>query len=146
MSGLSEKEERDAVDNVTNAMFSGGFLDSISLLVNTPRGHDLSVGDFYEQWLAGASPKQRKLPISPGIIVGLLYLALVYGKELWFDQLPDVPVCQAEEAWGITRAMYSCPKESRPSLRYVVRRLRNAMAHGNVTVHVLPAPPSTGAP
>jgi len=136
MAELAEEDERDAVDHLTNAMFSVSFLHEISSFWGKTGGHGLTVGQFIGQWNQQVSPKELKVPMSPGVLLGLMYLGIVYGKELWFDQIPDVPLSDTDESWGSTRVECMSAGEPRPTLRYVVRRLRNALSHGRVRIVV----------
>ncbi|MFQ6074736.1 MAG: hypothetical protein ACE5Z5_01190 [Candidatus Bathyarchaeia archaeon] len=92
MSKITENEERDAIDHITNTMFSVAFLMEISDFIFSPLANSLTVGQFYNQWIRRVVPDQIKIPFSPGIILGELYVAIVYGKEMWFDIIPDVEV------------------------------------------------------
>lgn len=129
---FTEDEERDAIDNITNAMLSVGFLADISDFIFSTRRGDLTVGQFYDKWIKDARLKGEKPPLSPGVILGLMYVALVHGKERWDDIIPSVYIKETDEDWGIKNVDFKYPKERKPSLKDVVRRLRNALAHGNV--------------
>ena len=55
---ISENKERDAVDNITNAMLSLSFLESISEFIFSNRRNSLTVGQFYDEWLKKVSPNE----------------------------------------------------------------------------------------
>lgn len=59
-----------------------------------------------------------------------------FAKENWFDLLPDIDSVVAGTEWGLEGLRVVAPKEVKPSLKYVVRRIRNALGHGRVVVNV----------
>lgn len=131
MSKPTEDEEKDAVDNITNAMLSVDFLSEISDSIFISRSKP--VVDFYTAWCKKRSLTWgEKIPLHPGIVLGLMYVAIVYGKERWDNIIPNVGIKKVDETWAINHAEFKCPKEPKPALSYVVKRLRNALAHGNV--------------
>lgn len=83
---ITEKEDRDAIDNLTNTMLSVGFLHSISDFIFSPKRNNLSVGQFYDE--RAKKIKKLHIPFTLGIILGEMYVAIVYGKENWFDDIP----------------------------------------------------------
>ena len=87
MKEITEHEERDAIDNITNTMFSVAFLNAINDFIFSSNRNKLTVGQFYDNWKSSFA--EIKLPLSPGIMLGELYVAIVYGKEIWFDVVPD---------------------------------------------------------
>lgn len=129
-------DEADAVDFVTSCIMGTGFLMGVTSLLHTPQRENISVGQFYRDWLQCASPQQRRLPVEPGNFVGCLNCGLILTKELWFDLILDTPVSEAPEDWGFADLTVSDSKQSEPTLRHVMRRIRNALAHGNIKLNV----------
>jgi len=129
---ITETEEKNAIDNITNTMFSVAFLKEITDFMFSAGRNELSVGRYYDKWKASIG--QDKTPFSPGIILGELYVAIVYGKEIWFDIIPDTEINAVTTDWGITHVRYMYPINPHPSLRDIIRRLRNALAHSNVKI------------
>jgi len=129
MTKLSDTEEKNAIDNITTCMFSIGFLHEITTNILNSDKNKESLIDFYASWL-----KNRKannlLPISPGIILGYLYVGIVYAKENWVDLIPDTPIQKSGHEWSLYSYTPNCPKEPNPTLKYVVRRIRNSLSHG----------------
>lgn len=138
MSKFNEDEEKDAIDNITNAMLSVGFLADISDFIFSINRDRLTVGQFYDRWIKNASLKKDKPPLSPGIILGLMYVGMVYGKETWDNIIPNIEIKKIDDAWGIKNASFKCPKKRSLTLRYVVRRFRNSLSHGNVKFIIPP--------
>lgn len=132
----NEQVERDGVDLLTHAMFSLDFLRAISDSIFSARRNDLAVGRFYDAWLKGTGRTEDLIPFSPGIILGYMYVGILFAKENWFDLLPDIDSVAAGTEWGLEGLRVVAPKEVKPSLKYVVRRIRNALGHGRVVVNV----------
>lgn len=96
----------------------------------------MTVGRFYDEWLKASGAREKKIPFSLGAIIGYLYCGILFTKEHWFELLPDVDFIDADLRWGISGTPFSAPKREKPSLKYVVRRIRNALGHGNIDVNV----------
>ena len=133
---LSLDEEKDAVDLVTNCMFSLDFLKSISHVIFSEHRDKVSVGDFYDKWLRARGAKEYKIPFNPGAVVAYLYCGLVLTKELWYDLVSDEPISAVAVDWSLSDITFSAPKKQSPSARYFLRRIRNSLAHGNIRVKV----------
>ena len=136
MSKLNIEQEKDAVDFVTDSMFSLEFLKDISDVIFSPNRDNLTVGQFYDQWLQMSGDKQPKIPFSLGAILGYIYCGILFTKEHWFDLLPDIEFDKADAEWGFVNTTYVAPQEPNPSLKYAIRRIRNALGHGYVVVDI----------
>lgn len=136
MSKFNTDQERDAVDFVTNSMYSLGFLKDISDVIFSPNRDKLTVGQFYDRWLQASGAKEPKIPFNLGAILGYIYCGVLFTKEHWFDLLPDVDFDKADPEWGFSSTSYVSPQNPNPDLKYVVRRIRNALGHGHVVVDV----------
>lgn len=125
------------MDLVTGCMFSLDFLECITDVVFSPNPDAITVGHFYDQWLKASGAKENKIPFSLGAIFGYLYCGILFTKEHWLDVLPDVDFATADEGWGISGVSFTAPNLiNSASLKYVVRRIRNALGHGYFTVNV----------
>jgi hypothetical protein len=123
-------QERDAVDHITECMFSVDFLKSISDAIFEHRS-ELTVGQFYDTWFkATGSTRKVLIPFNPGVVLALLYVGILFAKENWFDLVPDVELSKSDPAWGLKNAAVTAPTIQNPTLRYTVRRLRNSLGHG----------------
>ena len=136
MVNVSYDEERDAVDLVTNCMFSLDFLKSITDVIFSEHRDKITVGDFYDEWLRASGANEYKIPFNPGAIVAYLYCGLVLTKELWDDLVPDEPVGAVAADWSLANITFSVPREHNPSARYLLRRIRNSLGHGKIRVIV----------
>lgn len=136
MSSRSLDEEREAIDLVTGSMFGLGFLREISALIASGQGDRISVQEYYQQWLQVRSPKEQKIPFNPGTIVGYLYCGLGLTKEIWQDLIPNVPSATAPPEWRIHDIAVAAPLQPNPTVRYVIRRLRNAIGHARVEIEI----------
>lgn len=133
---LGLDEERDAFDLLTNGMFSLDFLKAITDVIFSEHRNKITVGDFYDEWLRGSGASGYKIPFSLGAIVAYLYCGLVLTKELWDHLVPDDPVSSIASDWSLSNITVSAPREHNPSARYIVRRIRNSLSHGNIRLNV----------
>ncbi len=76
----------------------------------------------------GFDPKDHYFCNQHFMILSLLP-HIVLPKEIEFDNIPDnVRVSNLKEEWGLTHL------DQKYKLRYVIRRLRNAIVHGRIEV------------
>lgn len=133
-SGLNE--EKDAVDLVTDGMFSLDFLKSITDVIFSEQRNNITVGDFYDEWLRGSGASAHKIPFNLGAIVAYLYCGLVLTKELWEDLVPDEPVSSVTSDWFLSKITFSAPSQRNPSARDILRLIRNSLSHGSIGLNV----------
>ncbi len=107
MSKKSLSEERDAVDRVTEAMYSLGFLQDITNFNFSADRDKLTVGQFYREWLKHSGAPGPVIPFSLGAILGYLYVGILFTKENWFDLVPEDAIQTADEAWGLKALLWS---------------------------------------
>jgi len=135
MATLNLKEEQDAIDYITNCTFSVDFLQAFSEEVFNYNSNQVSILDFYLNWLKHTNAPERKIPFSPGSFLGLLFVGILYAKENWFALIPNVGLSDANE-WGVNRAKPNNPKDPNISLRNFSRRIRNSLGHGYAQIEV----------
>lgn len=119
-------------DLIAQAHVLPAFLaEFIDCLVNRP--HE-QVGEFYtsfEQRIGAASIADKNVVFTPGAILAVLYVLIVYPQERFVNEIPEVPTEDLDaKEWGRMDWHMERPKH----LRDLVRRLRNALAHANVEV------------
>src|SRR4030042_5865822 len=102
MRKLDLEQEKNAVDYITNCMFSLCFLESISDFIFSQKRDALTVGQFYDQWVQGTGAKEPKIPYNLGAILGYLYCGILFAKEYWHDLLPNVDLAKADSKWSIS--------------------------------------------
>jgi len=136
MKKLNLDKEKDAIDFVTDCMFSLDFLKEISNVIFSKNRDMVTVGHFYDQWLKTSGATEYKIPFNLGIILGYVYCGILFTKEHWFDLLPDADLASVDAKWGISGTACSDSKITNPGLTHVVRRIRNALGHGHVIVDV----------
>jgi HEPN family protein len=136
MSKVNLDEERNAIDYVTQIMYSTAFLHDISNLIFSSQPDRISVGEFYGEWLKQSEAPEVKIPFSPGAVLGYLMVGILWTKEHWLESVPDVDYKTADSEWGLTTCQTTSPKRPNPTLRYVVRRIRNSLGHGRAILHV----------
>jgi hypothetical protein len=133
------EQERDAVDLVTECMYSVSFLQAISDLIFSEHRNKVAVGEFYDQWLKKTeAPRKAIIPLNPGIILAHLYVGILFSKENWFDLVPADGLTVSHEKWGLRDVKVHSPKEPNPTVRYAVRRIRNSLGHGHPIFSIPP--------
>ena len=136
MANINLGQEKNHVDFITDSMCSLDFLQGITNVIFSRDRDKFTVGSFYDQWLQESGIKDIKVPFSLGTILGCLYCGILFAKEHWFDLLPDVGLANADPEWGISGTTYYCTATTDRSLKYVVKRIRNALGHGNADVNI----------
>ena len=136
MANKTVEHERDAVDLITDCMYSLGYLQSISDATFSDEKNQVTVGQFYAEWLKASGCPRIIIPFNPGIFLAYLYVGILYAKENWFELLPNDAIEHCQDDWGLRGAPINCPKQSSPSIRYAVRRIRNSLGHGHPTVSI----------
>lgn len=127
-------QEKLIMDVLTSSMHSLNFLKNITMAIYDPKLQSLSVWEIYNQWLRKfGSPH---VPYSFGVIIGYLYCGILLAKEAWLELLPEVKIEDASPDWGFSSATYSSPQEPYPTVKYAIRRMRNALGHGHFLINV----------
>lgn len=135
-------QEKIAMDILTGSMYSVNFLRNITTAIFDPKLQSLKVGEIYDQWLrmTGLSEihdKQRiPIPYNYGAIIGSLYCGVLLAKEKWFDLLPEDKIDGSSPDWGFSSIKCTAPQEPAPTIKYVFKRIRNALGHGNILIDV----------
>lgn len=125
-----------SLDMVTGSMYSLNLLRNLTVAISSPGLKSLTVSEFYEQWLKKCELPQRFTPYSLGSIMGYLYCGILLAKEQWYKLLPNDKINQAPPEWGFSSAIYTSSKKQNPSIKDAIRRMRNALGHGNIHFRV----------
>jgi len=121
-------------------MFSTDYLKAVADALAAGSADAVSLAAFHAAWARGARPNDPVfVPFSLGSIAGWLSIGMTLTKEKWDDLLPLTPM--SESSWGLRGTEYVDSRNPNPSVRDVMRRMRNAMSHGQFHIHV----PATGA-
>lgn len=128
--------DRLAMDIISGSMYSLNFLRNISVAIFDKRIEDMTVREFYTAWLKKAKCTEHSVPYCLGSILGYLYCGILLSKERWYDLLPEDPIKDAPSEWGFAGVEYNSPKKPDPSIKYTIRRIRNALGHGNMSIDV----------
>lgn len=133
MSSVSEHEERDAVDLVTDCMYAVGFLVDATNLAFHPDGEKISVKKFFDTWHSGTGRTKLLLPFNPGVILAFLYVGILFPKEMsdWYGLVPDDELPTSDPSWGLAHATVISPKHPKPTVKDCVRRIRNSLGHAS---------------
>ena len=103
--------EKDAIDAVTNTMFSLDFLNEITKVIFSPNGNKVSVGQFYDMWVQSSGAPEDKVPFNLGVFVAYLYCGLLVTRENWYDLLPDTELSNLDPDWGLVGVTCVAPKQ-----------------------------------
>jgi hypothetical protein len=130
------KIDKCAMDIISGSMYSLNFLRNISVAIFDQTIGDMTVREFHTAWLKKAKYTGHSHPYCLGSILGYLYCGILLSKERWYDLLPEDPVKDAPSEWGLAGVKYNSPKTPDPSIKYAIRRMRNALGHGNISIDV----------
>ena len=113
-------------------MLSASFLLIFTDEIYAGRGDTMTLSEFYDRFNnTHQSPRFR--PFNHGVILGYLYW-IMYAKENWEGLVPN----DDPSSWGIAPIQLSFPKHPRPSLKQLVRRIRNSLGHAIPEFSVAP--------
>ena len=133
-SNQTAREESRDFNQVTHMMLSASLLGALMDTLSSDRCDSTTVRQFYDTWKT-ASLSKTFLPVNPGLILGYLYLAILFVQQKWIEAAPELlPNDPASSDWGLTRAQIMAEKEPKPSVRYVLRRIRNSLGHARVQI------------
>jgi hypothetical protein len=124
------QSEKYVVDYMTHGMLSASLLQQFSVLVFSDKRDTMTIGEFYDSFSQNHQ-SNRFRPFNEGVILGFLYW-LLFARENWRDLVPDDDL----STWHITPVRLVVPKKPHPKLRYLVKRLRNALGHGTPMITV----------
>jgi hypothetical protein len=128
--------DKIAIDIISGSMYSLNFLRNISVAIFDQRIKDMTVREFYAAWLKKSKYTEHSVPYCLGSIFGYLYCGILLSKERWYDLLPENCIKDAPAEWGLAGVNYNSPKKPDPSIKYTIRRMRNALGHGNISINV----------
>ena len=96
---------------------------------------EMKLNEFYQKWSIQHFKEDVKLlPMNPGTVLMISYVNFLAAKQLWFDLFEETPISELDEKWGLTDAEIESDESSDPSLRYVIRRMRNGLAHYRIEI------------
>jgi len=138
------------IDLVAQSHLAIDFLAQFVAIKNTVP--NASVADFYAAW----QTKNKITPINgkteiftPAPILGHMYVSLVLVQQQLIDHMPsDTYACYDRQTWGDFRVHADPVLAAKDKLwkdnswktvgdlplSYIIRRMRNSLAHGNFTV------------
>lgn len=128
------EREKNAIDIITDSMCSLDFLQGITNVIFSQNPDSMTVGQFYDEWLKASGMKEMKIPFSLGAIIGCLYCGILLAKENWYHLLPEKDITSTDFPFRIPKDSFSSPEVKRPTLKYVIRRIRNALGHGGFNI------------
>jgi hypothetical protein len=128
--------DRLAMDIISGSMYSLNFLRNITVAIFDHRIEDMTIREFHESWLKKVKYPENAAPYCLGSILGYLYCGILLSKELWYDLLPEDSIKERGSEWGLAGVNCKSPKRPDPSIKYVMRRMRNALGHGNISIKV----------
>jgi len=128
--------DKITMDIISGSVYSLNFLRNISVAIFDQRIKDMTVREFYAEWLKKSKYTEHSVPYCLGSIFGYLYCGILLSKERWYDLLPEDCIKDAPAEWGLVGVNYNSPKKPDPSIKYTIRRMRNALGHGNISINV----------
>ncbi len=134
MTKLDLEYEKNAMDVFSSSMYSLNFLRNITTAIFDPKLSTMTVKELYDKEVK-LSKNTKFLPYSFGAIVGDLYCGLLLAKEYWLDLLPDDELPMSDPSWCLSDVTCTAPKQTKPTIRYVIKRIRNALGHGNFIIN-----------
>lgn len=134
MTKLDLEYEKNAMDVFSSSMHSLGFLRNITTAIFDNNVRSMTVREFYDIH-AKFSKNTEFIPYHFGPIVGNLYCGLLLAKEYWLDLLPDDELPMSDPEWCLSDVTCTSPKQAKPTVKYVIRRIRNALGHGSFVIN-----------
>lgn len=129
--------ELDKMDFVTNMLLTTDFLKEVSDLIFSQEDNNISVKEFYLSWKKSRNLEEYFVPFNPGSLVGYMYSGILLIKEQYFDMLPDILLKDLDSSYGLDNAIINVTSNnSNLKYKYVVRRIRNALGHGNIQINI----------
>jgi hypothetical protein len=126
---VNKTQERKLFEIMTSAYKSMVLIYELSRELEKTSSCDLK--EFYKRVTNAPSGKYRD-PFDPSLIVMSSYISLVLGKQKWNCILPDEPARSSPEEWEICKCNFTNVCDPNPSLKEVIRRMRNGIAHGRI--------------
>jgi hypothetical protein len=137
---IGVEQKKDAMDIVTESLLSLNLLKNLTVALFDQNLQNLTIEQFYDKWKMMVGPRGNAseyfIPYSFGAIIGTLYCGIMLAKENWYDLIPEQSIADADVTWGLSSASYKSPARPTPSIKYVIRRIRNALGHGNVKINL----------
>jgi len=128
--------DKIAIDIISGSMYSLNFLRNITVAIFDQRTKDMTVREFYAEWLKKSKYTEHSVPYCLGSIFGYLYCGILLSEQRWYDLLPEDCIKDAPAEWGLFGVNYNSPKTPNPSVKDTIRRMRNALGHGNISINV----------
>ena len=133
MTKFDLEQEKYAIDIISGSMYALNFLRNVTMAISNPEKSSMTVKEFYDKEVE-LSRNTDFLPYDLGVILGNLYCGLLLAKEYWFKLLPDDELSMSDPEWCLLDVTCTSPKEAKPTVKYVIKRIRHALAHGNIII------------
>lgn len=92
---------------------------------------------YYYEWCEKRLPvKSHPLPLNPGTMWMLASVIIINCIPKWRKFLPKTRISQSASEWGLKRARLSFPKDPDPSIKRVVEKIRNSIAHSRFDIKI----------
>ena len=101
------------------------------LMINS----EIKLNEFYEKWSKQYHEQLFQLPpLNPATLWMISYVNFVAARQPWLDLFDDTPISKIGEKWGLRHAEILCEEHCDPPLNYVLRRIRNGLAHNRIDI------------
>lgn len=128
--------DKITMDIISGSMYSLNFLRNMSVAIFDQRINDITVREFYAEWLKKSKYTEHSVPYCLGSIFGYLYCGILLSNERWDALLPEDCIEDAPAEWGLAGVTYNSPKQPAPTIKDTIRKMRNALGHGNFSINV----------
>ena len=96
---------------------------------------DMKLNEFYKKWSIKYFKKDiRLLPLNSATVLMISYVNFLAARQIWFDIFDDKPISKIDKKWGLHNAEIQCDMSCDPPLNYVLKRMRNGLAHYRIEV------------
>lgn len=89
---------------------------------------------FYFSWCDYRLEGRLETPFNVGTVWMLSSVIIVTSRERWLDYLPETPLSESDPEWGLKNIQLCYPSDPDPSIRKVVKKIRNSIAHSDLSV------------
>ncbi len=136
MTNLELEQEKLAIDLITGNMMSLNFLRNATTAIFDLNVPSISVRELFDK--EAMSKSKGAIPYSFGAIFGNLYCGILLAKENWYDLLPNDELPLSDPSWHLSDVTCTSPRKSNPTVKYVMKRIRNALGHGDFIIKNVP--------
>ncbi len=126
------ERESLAADIILRSIKSLDFMKDANTAISDSKLSSITVKNLYDVSLEKMN-QPRFVPYNFGVIFGNLYCGILLAKENWYNLLPNDELSESDPSWHLSDVTCTPPNLA---VQYVIRRIRNALAHGKFIINV----------